>query len=133
VTNVQINEIDGLTVAAITHAQLSTINSTATVADARAYFAASSSRRSAFLVDGDRYLGSLTAADLPSDGDGDPAAPVLPLARVGTTVTPDDPASLGRDLALAAESRRIPVIDADQRLLGVVAINRTREWFCGTG
>jgi len=131
VANVQINEIDGLTVAAITHAQLSTINSTATVADARAYFAASTSRRSAFVVDGGRYLGSLTPADLPSDGD--PSAPALALARVGATVSPDDPAAVGRDLALAAESRRIPVIDADRRLLGVVAINRTREWFCGTG
>jgi len=131
VANVQINEIDGLTVAAITHAQLSTISSTATVADARAYFDASTSRRSAFVVDGERYLGSLTPADLPTDGD--PAAPILPLARVGATVHTDDPASVGRDLALAADSRRVPVIDADQRLLGVVAVNRTLEWFCGTG
>ena len=128
--NVQISEIDGLTVAAITHAQLSTIAATATVADARAYFDASTSRRSAFVVDGDRYLGALTPADLPSDGD--PSAPILPLAR-RATVSPGDPASVGRDLALAAESRRIPVIDDNQRLLGVVAVNRTGEWFCGTG
>jgi Mg/Co/Ni transporter MgtE len=129
--NVQIDEIDDLTVAAITHAQLSTISSTATVAEARAYFAASTSRRSAFVVDGERYVGALTPADLPADGD--PSRPILPLARVVATVGPDDPASLGRDLALAAESRRIPVIDEGQRLLGVVAVNRTHEWFCGTG
>jgi Mg/Co/Ni transporter MgtE len=131
VANVQINEIDGLTVAAITHAQLTTISATATIADARAYFDASTSRRSAFVVDGDRYIGSLTPADLPSDAD--PSAPVLPLARAGATVRPEDPASIGRDLALAASSRRIPVIGRDQRLLGVVAVNRTGEWFCGTG
>ncbi|HEX3873474.1 MAG TPA: hypothetical protein VHW26_04970 [Solirubrobacteraceae bacterium] len=129
--NVQIDEIDDLTVTAITHAQLSTISATATVADARAYFAASTSRRSALVVDGERYVGGLTPADLPADGD--PTLPILPLARPGATVGPDDPASLGRDLALSAESRRIPVVDADQRLLGVVAVNRTREWFCGTG
>lgn len=129
--NVQINEIDGLSVAAITHSQLTTIAASATVADARGYFDASSSRRSAFVVDGDRYLGALTPADLPSDGD--PSAPILSLARLGATVSPGDPASVGRDLALAAESRRIPVIDDNQRLLGVVAVNRTGEWFCGTG
>ncbi len=129
--NVQISEIDGLTVAAITHAQLSTIAATATIADARAYFDTSTSRRSAFVVDGERYVGSLTPGDLPLDGD--PAAPVLRLAQDGPTVSPEDPASVGRDLALAAESRRIPVVDRDDRLLGVIAINRTREWFCGTG
>jgi Mg/Co/Ni transporter MgtE len=129
--NVQINEIEDLTVAAITHAQLSTISSTATVAETRAYFAASTSRRSALVVDGERYVGALTPADLPTGGD--PSLPILSLARLGATVRPDDPASLGRDLALAAESRRIPVIDGRHRLLGVVAINRTHEWFCGTG
>jgi Mg/Co/Ni transporter MgtE len=129
--NVQIDQIDGLSVEAITHCQLSTIPSTATIAEARAYFAASTSRRSAFVVDEGRYLGSLTPADLPTDAD--PAAPALPLARVGATVRADEPAAVGRDLALAADSRRIPVIDAEHRLLGVVAINRTREWFCGTG
>jgi Mg/Co/Ni transporter MgtE len=129
--NVQINEIDGLSVAAITHAQLTTISSAATIAEARAYFAASTSRRSAFVVDGDRFVGSLTPADLPIDGD--PAASVLPLARLGATARTDEPASVGRDLALAAQSRRVPVVDADQRLLGVVAVNRTGEWFCGTG
>jgi Mg/Co/Ni transporter MgtE len=131
VANVRINEIDGLSVAAIIHAQLTTINSAATIAEARAYFAASTSRRSAFVVDGDRFVGSLTPRDLPADGD--PAAAVLPLTRVGATVRTDQPASVGRDLALAAASRRIPVVDADDRLLGVVAVNRTGEWFCGTG
>jgi hypothetical protein len=129
--NIRVDEIDGLDVATITHAQLSTIGSGSTIADARAYFAASTSRRSAFVVDGGRYLGALTPDDLPTDGD--PSAPALPLARAGVTVRADEPASVGRDLALASPSRRIAVIDADQRLLGVVAVNRTGEWFCGTG
>jgi len=131
VANIRIDEIDGLDVAAITHAQLSTIRADATIADARAYFAASTSRRSAFVVERGRYLGSLTADELPSDGD--PSAPVLPLARLGVTVGVDEPASARRDLALTSPSRRVPVLDADRRLLGVVAVNRTGEWFCGTG
>jgi Mg/Co/Ni transporter MgtE len=128
--NVQIDEIDGLDVAAVTHVKLSTIPATATVAEAREYFAVSTSRRLAFVVEDGRYLGDLTPADVPSDAD--PAAPVLGLARLGPTVHADEPASVGRDLALGTVSRRVPVVDREDRLLGVVAVNRTGEWFCGT-
>jgi CBS-domain-containing membrane protein len=131
VSNVRVDEIDGLDVAAVTHAKLSTIAATATVAEARAYFAVSSSRRLAFVVADDHYVGSLTPADLPDDAD--PDDPVVPLARVRPTVGTDEPASVGRDMALASESRRVPVIDRERRLIGVVALNRTCEWFCGTG
>ncbi|HEY5198258.1 MAG TPA: CBS domain-containing protein [Solirubrobacteraceae bacterium] len=130
--NVRIDEIDGLDVAAVTHAKLSTIPASATVAEARAYFAASTSRRLAFVVDDDgRYVGSLTPNDLPVERSAED--PVMPLARVGPTVGSGEPATIGRDLALASDSLRVPVIDGADRLLGVVAVNRTREWFCGTG
>lgn len=129
--NVRIDEIDGLDVAAVTHAKLSTIPAGATVAEARAYFAASTSRRLAFVVDDGRYVGSLTLDDLPAP----PCAgdPVLPFVQVGQTVGSGEAAAVGRDLALASASRRVPVVDEEQRLLGVVALNRTCEWFCGTG
>ncbi|HWH12892.1 MAG TPA: CBS domain-containing protein [Solirubrobacteraceae bacterium] len=129
--DVRIDEIDGLDVAAVTHAKLSTIPAGATLAQARAYFAASTSRRLAFVVDDGRYVGSLTPGDLPVDGS--PDDPVTPLAWVGPTVRSREPAAVGRDLALASDSLRVPVIDDDDTLLGVVAVNRTREWFCGTG
>lgn len=129
--NLRVDEIDGLDVAAVTHAKLSTVAAGATVAEARAYFAASTSRRLAFVVDGERYVGSLTPGDLPAQGHDEDA--VRPLARFGTTVASDQPAAVGRDLALASDSLRVPVVDGDRRLLGVVAVNRTREWFCGTG
>ena len=60
----RIDEADGLTVADITHAKFTALPATATVADVRAWFAASTSRRQAFVADGERYVGSLTLDDL---------------------------------------------------------------------
>jgi CBS domain-containing protein len=63
----------------------------------------------------------------------DAARPAAEVAQDGPTVAPDAPASTGRDLALASDSRRVPVVDADGRLLGVVAITGDLQCFCGTG
>ncbi|MBA3746622.1 MAG: hypothetical protein H0W96_03905, partial [Solirubrobacterales bacterium] len=48
------------------------------------------------------------------------------------TVTPDEPAATGRDLALQTDARRVPVIDADGKLVGVVAVTGDLTSFCGT-
>jgi CBS domain-containing protein len=127
----RIDEAEGLTVADITHAKFTALPATATVGDVRAWFAASTSRRQAFVADGDRYVGSLTPADV-EDG-GDPARPAVEVAqRDGPTVAPDAPATTGRDLALLTDTRRVPVVDSDGRLLGVVAVTGDLQSFCGT-
>ena len=127
----RIDEADGLTVADITHVRFSALPASATVDEVRAWFAQSTSRRLAFVADGDRYLGSLTPADVAGDVDG--TRPAVDVAQDGPTVAPEAPATTGRDLALVSEARRVPVVDAGGRLLGVVAVTGDLQSFCGTG
>jgi CBS domain-containing protein len=127
---IKIGEAGGLTVEAVMHAQLSVLPATATVADARDYFAASSHRRLAVVVDADGlYVGALTPAHLTG---GDPARPAAEVADPEPTVSPGAPAETGRDLALRTDSRRIPVIDDGGRLVGVLAVTNDLQCFCGT-
>ena len=103
-----------------------------TIADVRAYFAASTSRRQAFVVDDGRYVGSLTPGrrrETPT-----PTALAADVAdRDGPTIGLDAPATTGRDLALLTDRRRVPVIDEDGKLVGVVAVTGDLTSFCGTG
>jgi CBS domain-containing protein len=130
-SKIRIDEADQLTVRDIVHAKLSTLEATATVADVRAYFSASASRRQAFVVDDGRYVGSLTLADI--EGEQDPERLAAELAEPGTTIGPDAPATVGRDLALQTDARRVPVIDEHGTLIGVVAVTGDLTSFCGTG
>jgi CBS domain-containing protein len=129
-SKIKIDEADTLSVHDVLHAQLTALEATATVADAREYFAASGSRRMALVCEDGRYVGSLTPAQL--DGDHDPELALARIAERGATVSPDDPASLGRDLALQTDARRVPVVDADGKLVGVVAVTGDLTSFCGT-
>jgi CBS domain-containing protein len=126
----RIDEADGLTVADITHAKFTALAATATVEDVRAWFAASTSRRQAFIADGERYAGSLTLDDIADEADA--ARLAVEVAQQGPTVSPDAPATTGRDLALQTDARRVPVVDADGRLIGVVAVTGDLQSFCGT-
>ncbi len=127
---IRTDEADGLSVQAVMHAQLTALPATATVADVRDYFAASTSRRLAFVVDDDGgYVGSLTPGRV-AGGDG--ARPASEVADPGPTVSPADTATTGRDLALRTDARRVPVVD-EGRLVGVVAITGDLQSFCGTG
>ncbi len=130
-SKIKIDEADGLSVRDVLHAQLTALEATATVADAREYFAASASRRMALVCDDGRYVGSLTPAAL--DGDLDPQLALAQIAERGPTVAPGEPAASGRDLALQTDARRVPVIDEDGRLVGVVAVTADLTSFCGTG
>jgi Mg/Co/Ni transporter MgtE len=122
---------DGLTVQAVMHAQLSALPANATIGDVRDYFEASTSRRLAFVIaDDERFVGSLTPAHVVT---GDPARPAAEVADRGPTVTPDQPAVTGRDLALQTDARRVPVVDDGGRLVGVVAVTGDLQSFCGTG
>jgi Mg/Co/Ni transporter MgtE len=127
----RLDEAAGLTVAEVTHSRFSALPATVTVAEVREWFGASESRKLALLVDEDRYVGSLVPEDLADEGD--PARPAAELARRGTTVSPDEPAKRGEELALGSGTLRAPVVDADGRLLGVVAVTADLQGFCGTG
>lgn len=127
----RIDQADGLTVADITHVRFTALPATATVADVREWFAQSTSRRLAFVADGERYLGSLTPDDVAGDAADDRLA--VEVAQDGPTVSPDAPATTGRDLALLTDARRVPVVDGRGRLLGVVAVTGDLQSFCGTG
>ena len=118
-----------LTVADVVHKHFNVLAAGATVAEVRAWFAASPHRRMALLADGRRYAGSLTLHDL--DGDADPDVPAARYAHDGPTVPPDAPAQLGYSIATSTDARRVPVVDADGTLLGIVAITADMAGFCG--
>jgi CBS domain-containing protein len=126
-----VRDADQLTVTEVTHKQFSTLPATATVGEVREWFAESSHRRMAFLADGGRYVGSLTPADLTEAADADAERPASDLAHDGPTVAPDAPASVGHQLALASDALRVPVVDPDGTLLGVVAVTTDLAGFCG--
>jgi CBS domain-containing protein len=46
-------------------------------------------------------------------------------------VSPDAPAQLGYSTATSTDARRVPVVDADGTLLGIVAITADMAGFCG--
>jgi len=130
-SKIRIDEADALCVRDIVHAKLSTLDAAATVADARAYFAASASRRQAFVVAEDgRYVGSLTPDRLAAESD--PARPAAQIADPHPTISPDAPAATGRDMALLTEARRVAVVDDAGKLVGVVAVTGDLMSFCGT-
>ncbi len=129
--NIDVDQAGGLSARDVMHAQTSALDPGTTVAQARDYFTASTSRRLAIVAADGRYVAALTPADL--DGTGDPERPAVELAPPRPTVDPDDSAALARDLAAATDTRRVPVVDADGRYLGIVSLNRGLEWFCGTG
>jgi CBS domain-containing protein len=84
----------------------------------------------AFLADDERYAGSLSPEHVA--GDLDPARPAVDVAQLGPTVAPDAPAAEGERLALQTAARRVPVVDHDGRLLGVVSVTQDLQAFCGT-
>ena len=127
----RIDEAAGLTVADVIHARFSALPASATIGEVRDWFAASDSRRMAFLAADERYAGSVSREHVGDDLD--PAAPATDVAQHGPTVLPDDSATHGGQVALRTAARRAPVVDRDGRLLGVVSVTRDLQAFCGTG
>ena len=126
----RLDEAGGLSVADVIHSKFKALPADATVGQVREWFAESESRRMALLADGDRFAGHLVPEDLA--GSADPGRPATELARLEPTVGPDDPAKRGEELALSTPARRVPVVDGDGRLLGIVAVTTDLEGFCGT-
>ncbi len=124
-----LEDIQGATAADLMHRRITTLPASATVGELRAYFAESTSHKLALLVEGERYVGSLEVEALEGAPD---SAPAGGYAERGETVPPDVPADVARERAMAMSSSRLPVVDADGRLVGIIAINSRRDGFCGT-
>jgi CBS domain-containing protein len=77
------------------------------------------------VADGDRFLGTLAPGDLPATGTIEPGiVPDPPSLRPGD--------SIPRALELLEHTSRVPVVDADGRLHGLVCLNRGKSAFCAT-
>jgi CBS domain-containing protein len=126
-TRPRTDELDGMTVADVMHGGFPTMPPSATIGEAREWFAASPSRRLAVVARRRRYVGSLTPADV--SGDADPELPVGLVAHSGPVVAPDAPAALGLSVVLADEARRVPVVDADGRVCGILAVTSDKRHF----
>ena len=126
----RIDEAATLTVAEVIHRRFTTLPATATIGEVSEWFAASSSRRMAILADDGRYAGSLTPADLV--GGLDVSRPAVEVATQGPTIAPEAPARAGEELALLTDARRVPVVDGDGRLLGILSVTGDLTSFCGT-
>ena len=114
----KLGEAAGLTAADVVHRKFSALPADTTIG--------------AFLADDERYVGSLSRDDVAGDIL-DPNAPAADVSHAGPTVLPDAPASEGEQLALRTDARRVPVVDRDGRLLGVVSVTEDLQAFCGTG
>ena len=125
----RLDEADGLTVADVTHSQFKALPTSATVGEVRRWFEASDSRKMALFADEGRYAGCLLRGELDA---ADATEVAVAYAQRGATVAPDEPASRGEELALATPARRVPVVDGEGRLLGIVAVTADLQGFCGT-
>jgi CBS domain-containing protein len=85
----------------------------------------------ALLADDGRYAGSLSREDVAGQHADEMTASEI--ARSGPTIAPDAPAHAGHELALSTGTRRVPVVDADGKLLGVVGVTDDLAAFCGAG
>jgi Mg/Co/Ni transporter MgtE len=126
----RLEEAAGLTVADVTHSRAKALPASATVAEVLAWFSESGSRRMALVADDGLYVACLVPDDLEG---ADPDRRAADLARDWPTVAPDEPAKRGEELALRTDARRVPVVDHDGRLLGIVAVTTDLQGFCGTG
>jgi CBS domain-containing protein len=127
--NTRLDEADGLTVADVTHSRFKALPPSATVGEVQEWFEASESRQMALFADEDRYAGCLLRGDLDA---ADPAEPAVAYAQRRATVALDEPAARAEELALATPARRVPVVDDEGRLVGIVAVTADLQGFCGT-
>jgi len=100
------------------------------VAQARAVLS-DSHVRLLLLVDGSRLLGALDRDDLddaPADAGERPALPLAGLS--GRTVRADAPLDAVRRSMQAAGRRRLAVLDAEDRLVGLLCLKASATGFC---
>jgi CBS domain-containing protein len=85
--------------------------------------------RMLLVVDGDRFLGSVTAGNLPGDASG---GDWLSAHAHGDAarVDPDAPVADGVAMLERLGERRLPVVDGDDRLLGLLCLDKTGTMLC---
>jgi CBS domain-containing protein len=115
----------GPTVGDVMMREAATVGPATPLAHAREVF--SSPRKKLLLVtDGERFLGTLTPADVPEGEDG----PIEPHVRADTPrVAPGDPVARALELVETQGMTRIPVVEGD-RLQGLVCFNTSHDAFC---
>jgi CBS-domain-containing membrane protein len=126
----RLDEAAGLTVADVTHSRITAFPADVTIGEVQAWFDDSTSHRMALIADDGRYVGSLVPDDV-APGE-DPGRPAAEIARSEPTVTPDASAKRAEEIALSTPARRVPVVDHDGRLHGIVAVTTDLQGFCGT-
>jgi CBS domain-containing protein len=98
----------------------------ATVADARAAFA-NPKERLLLVCDGERFVAGITRADIEGADDG---APVTSVAAAATpTLAPEDDVAAALEIVGDAVER-VPVVDGDGALRGLVCFNPRGSYFC---
>jgi len=120
--------LTGLTVEDVMVTAPKTLLPTATVADARAFFA-DDHLHMALITRCGRLLGTLVRGDL--DEPGDDAAPALSRSRLdGRSVTLREAAEDVRVRLIRNGQRRLAVVDDTGRLAGLVCLKRKLTGFC---
>jgi len=105
-----------------------TLAPNATVADARAAFE-NPRERLLLVADGDLFLGAVTPERLGEGLGGD--VPLGGLAnREAATIGPGAPVTAALEMLDAADADRLPVVEEDGTLVGLVCYNRHRAVFC---
>lgn len=105
-----------------------TVAAETTVADARGLLD-NPRLRMLLVADGDHLVGAVSRERLEGESDGS-----LPLARLADPksmrVGPDEPVDGVIERMERAETERLPVVDRDCRLLGLICFNRRKRHFC---
>jgi CBS domain-containing protein len=125
-----LDEASDLKAVDVVHKQFSALPADSTVEDVRQWFAESAHRKLAVLADDRRYAGSLTRDDLV--GDLDPVRAAADVAHPGPTVPPEARAEDAHQIAVATSALRVPVVDREGTLIGVIGVTEDLAGFCGT-
>jgi CBS domain-containing protein len=108
-----------------------TVGPEASVAEAREAFA-NPRERMLLVTDAGRFSGSVPRALVTDELDAGMTLGEL-LDAEASRVTPDDSAGRALELLEAEQSERLPVVDEDGALVGLVCFNRSRGVFCVDG
>jgi hypothetical protein len=111
----------------VTHRHPKTLSAGATVSEARELLA-NPRMRELLLVDGETCAGVLRATDIPASAAVD--APALDFARLPETIPPDATLEEAHRRLAAMPAGRLVVLDADERLLGLLCRNTRGTGFC---
>ncbi len=119
----------GPTVADVMMVEPKTQPAESTIAEARQVLSKSSVKL-LLVVDGDRLVGTVTRGDLPESEDGDDAALGTIANSHHPRVSPDTPTPEALAVFVDTGAERVPVIDDNGTLKGLVCLNSGADHFC---